>query len=201
MLTARGFRSGALLALLAAAGSIGAHFATRRRSTERLAASVATAISAVANDSATMPLQGQLTPVARSELREATKDEAAILVLLDSADIRVCEDLGRQLRELRNRAGTKFPLIIVVDSAALVPMRTFARRERLRPASLMALGTGNVIAGVARVPTPAALVIHKGGGAVAGVSHPRRFANVRVRSFAGELSAYLRDAAGSTSPP
>jgi|tagenome__1003787_1003787.scaffolds.fasta_scaffold20988087_8 hypothetical protein len=196
-LAVRGFRSGVLLALVAAAGSIGAHFATRPRPAERLPAPVL----AVANDSATMPLQGQLTPVARSELREATKDEAAILVLLDSADIRVCEDLGRQLRELRNRAGSTFPLVIVVDSAALVPIATFVRRERLRPASLMALGTGNVIAGVARVPTPAALVIPRGGGAVAGVGHPRRFANVRVRSFADELSAYLRDAAGSTSPP
>jgi hypothetical protein len=201
MLAKHGVRSGALLALVAAAGSVGAHFAAQRTPAERLPASAAAAVSAVALDSATMPLQGRLTRVARSELRERTSNGAAILVLLDSVDIRVCEDLGRQLRELRNRAGSMFPLVIVVDSAALVPIATFVRRERLRPVSLMALGTGSVIAGMARVPTPAALVIHAGSGVVAGVSHPRRFPNVRVHSFADELSAYLRDGAGSTSPP
>jgi hypothetical protein len=121
-------------------------------------------------------------------------------VLLDSADIRVCEDLGRQLRELYNRAGA-LPLIVVADSAAVVAVRIFARRERLHPSGFVLIGANDLIDGAARVPTPAALVLDLEGAAVAGVGHPRRFRNIRVRSFADELSANLLAPAGRTPPP
>jgi len=201
MPSARGFRDGALLALVLAAGWGGAVFATHGTGADGVARRVAPVPTAAALDSATLRLRGELTTSARVQLKRITGDRAVILVLLDSADIRVCEDLGRQLRELRNRVGSTFPLVIVADSEALVQVRAFARRERLRPAGLAALDPGNVIDGATGVPTPAALVVHRGSAAAAGVSHPRRFPNVRVRSFADELSAYLRDAAGSPSPP
>jgi hypothetical protein len=118
--SARGFRDGALLALVVAAAWGGAVFATHGTGADGVARRVAPVPTAAALDSATLPLRGELTTSARVQLRKFTGDRAAILVLLDSADIRVCEDLGRQLRELRNRVGSTFPLVIVADSAALV---------------------------------------------------------------------------------
>jgi len=189
-----------LLALIGSTGWMGTRIATRHAGaadpTRRRAAD-----SAASSVSATIPLQGELTANARAALVESTRGGAAILVLLDSVDIRVCEDLGRQLRELRYRAGPTLPLIIGTDSAALAPIRAFARRERLRPSAFASLDAREVIEGMARLPTPAALVIYRGSAEVAGISHPLRFPNVRVRSFADELSAYLREATGSTSPP
>jgi hypothetical protein len=194
---ARTLRSGALLMLVAAAGWVVARYAARPGSGGTIPPPPSTA----ALDSATVRLQGELTHAARAKLTQATAGTPAILVLLDSADIRVCEDLGRQLRELRNRAGPSLPLIVVTDSAAVVPIGTFARRERLRPARIVVLRAGNLIVGTPRVPTPAALVLDRAGNAVAGVGHPRRFSNVRVRSFADELSPSLPASAGTTPPP
>jgi len=197
----RGFREGALLMLVMAAGWAGSGIVTRGTDTDGPTRRRATAPSPAALDSATTSLRGQLTTSVRMRLGGITGDGAAILVLLDSADIRVCEDLGRQLRELRIRVGSAFPLVVVADSAASVSVRAFARRERLRPAGMAVLDPDSVFEGATRISTPAALVVERGSSAAAGVSHPRRFQNVRVRSFADEMSAYLRAAAGSPSRP
>lgn len=196
---ARTLRSGALLALIASAGWGWAHFA-RPAGPPRPAPPAARPVTAAMLDSATVSLHGRLTPAARAALGIATEGSPVLLVVLDSADIRVCEDLGRQLRELRNRAGPSLPLVVVTDSAALVPIRTFARRERLHPAGFVALGAGTLIDGRTRIPTPAALVLDRDGSAVAGTGHPRRFSNIRLHSFADELSASLPAPAERTPP-
>jgi hypothetical protein len=147
-----------------------------------------------------MVVDRELTATAAAKLGEQTADNATMLVLLDSVDVRVCEDLGRQLRELRHRAGPSLPLFVLADSAALGVVRTFARRERLQTAGFVAIGARQVMAGGAALPTPAVLIV-RGRTVVAGVGHPRRFANIRVRSFADELSAYLPAPLGSTFHP
>jgi hypothetical protein len=196
----RAGRGAALLVLVAAGGWLGARV-TSGRGDSAGSTRPSPAPAARAFDSATVSLRGRLTPTAYATIRATAGGSAAILVVLDSADIRVCEDLGRQLRELRNRAGPAVPLVVVVEAAALVPMRAFARRERLR-AGFVPLSPRNAMADGAQVPTPAALILRPGSAAsVVGVAHPRRFPNVRVRSFADELSAYLPVIAGSTSPP
>jgi hypothetical protein len=150
-------------------------------------------------DSATVALRGELTSAASAALRRVAGGGPAVLVLLDTADIRVCEDLGRQLRELHARSGPGLPLVVVADPAALVRLRTFTRREHLRPAGFVALAPGSVLADAAQAPTPAVLLTRAGSPNVVGVGHPRRFPNVRVRSFADELSAYLPAPAGEPS--
>ncbi|MFL5537543.1 MAG: hypothetical protein ACJ8J0_01040, partial [Longimicrobiaceae bacterium] len=122
----RALGSGALLLALVGAGWLGARFTGRRGDSAATKRPAPASNSAVAFDSATVSLHGVLTPAARTELARLTRADAAIVVLLDTADIRVCEDLGRQLRELRTRAEPA-PLIIAVDiPAALVPVRAFA---------------------------------------------------------------------------
>jgi hypothetical protein len=187
----------ALLVLLAAISGSGAYLAADATGPARARPPVVPKAFA----SATTPLRGRLTPVASAKLKEVDGGSVAILVLLDPADIRVCEDLGHQLRKLVRRAGAAFPLVFVVDSAALTDVRTFARREHLQASGFIGLRADAVIVEKQRVPTPAALVIQTDKGDVVGVGHPRRFPNVRVRSFADELSAYLPDRRGVPSPP
>lgn len=186
--------AGALLALLAAGAWVTAHSA--RRASQDDAADVPATPSTAALDSATVMLHGRLTPPVRALLGRP-EEGPSILVLLDSADVRVCEDLGRQLRELSRRVTV--PVFIVGDPQGMVRIRAFARRERLRPAAFIPASPGEVVEG-RRIPTPAALVHHPDGW-VAGVGHPRRFRNVRTRSFADELSAYLPSGSGNKSPP
>jgi len=195
---ARAVGSGAILLALAGAGLLGARLTDGRGGSA--ADKRPARASAAAFDSATLSLHGMLTSAARVELTRLTRAGAVVVVLLDTADIRVCEDLGRQIRELRTRADPA-PLIVAADTAAMVFVRAFARREHLRPAGFAALIPGNLLVDGVRVPTPAALVVHTGSADVVGSSHPRRFANVRVRSFADELSPYLPATVGSDPPP
>lgn len=194
MIKSRVFSSGSLLLALVGLGWLASrlHAGHAGRTSTPPAAE-----PAVAPALASVPVPGdsRLTAIARKKLAQPTASIPEILVLLDSADIRACEDLGRQLRQLRNRAGPEMRVIVGTDSSALRGVRTFARRERLRAAGFVALAAREVIAGQADLPTPAVLIV-RGNQVVAGVSHPRRFQNVRVRSFADELSAYLPSTSG-----
>lgn len=193
--------TGALLITLAGVGwtivrSPGAH----TRST-RPVATAARTVLAGASDSMVLVLDRRLRATTDARLRERTASTGTmLLLLLDSMDVRVCEDLGRQLREMRQRAGSGLPLIVLADSAALGIVRAFARRERLNTASFVAIHPARVMAGDAYLPTPAVLIV-QGRTVVVGVGHPRRFANIRLRSFADELSAYLPPPEGELPHP
>lgn len=148
-------------------------------------------------EAATRPVRGALTSQARERLREAVPGPDAILVILRSRDCLVCEDLGRQLRELRRRAPERIPLIVSTETSGADVVRGFLRRERLR-ALVLGIAPAEVVEGDRALPTPAVLVLREGGASVAGVAHPWRFANTRLRSFAQELDSLLPppDAAG-----
>lgn len=192
---------GAVLGLVLAAGWIGAHRLARERSGARRLVQSAAPVSIAAYDSATVVVRGRLTGTARARLAATVGLGGALLVVLDSADVRVCEDLGRQLRILRRRAGPTLPLVVVTTPGALPTMRVFARREQLRLAALIEVGATELLVGTARVPTPAALVVRKEDLNVVGVAHPRRFRNIRIRSSADELSAALPPGAGGQFTP
>lgn len=188
-------RTGALLIML-----VGAGWAIVRSTESTRPVVPATKAVLAASDSMVMVLDRQLRATTEAKLRERSADTATMLLLLDSLDVRVCEDLGRQLRELRQRTGSALPLLVLADSAALPIVSTFARRERLHSAGFVAIHPGQVMAGGAHLPTPAVLIV-RGRTVVAGVGHPRRFANIRLRSFADELSAYLPNRGESPSTP
>lgn len=138
-------------------------------------------------DSATRVIQGVLTSFAADAVRPSMRDAPGVLVVLRAADVRTCEDLGRQLRELQSR-NPGITMVVVADTVDL--LGAFVRRERLR-ASVVQLPAAAVVDGVSALPTPAVLVVGGTGGRVTGVAHPRRFSNARVRSFADELAEYV----------
>lgn len=144
--------------------------------------------SVSAYDSATVRVEGVLSEPVRRAL-PATVGRDLLLVVLDSIDVRQCEDLGRQLRELQAASGRS--LIVVADDGSLANVAAFAQRERLR-SEMLGMSPSSTIEGFPELPTPAVLVSRDGGRTVSGVAHPRRFANVRVRSFTEELDSLLR---------
>jgi hypothetical protein len=191
-------RLGALLGVVMAGGWLAArHFSAA----EARPATPPGPPTAAAFDAATVQVRGSLTAAARRRLASAVNPRGAVLVILDSMDVRVCEDLGRQLRVLHARTGAILPLVVTAPPPALPTIRAFVHGEHLRPAALIDLPMEELFAGHVNVPTPAAVVIHAGDWSFAGVAHPRRFRNLRMRSFADELSADLSDDPGDPSPP
>jgi hypothetical protein len=131
---------------------------------------------------------GRMTSQARNALAEFTGTSPLVLVVLRGPDRLSCEDLGRQLRELEHRNRTT-TFLIMTDSADGIG--SFARRERLRW-PVIALPPNDVVEGYPALPTPAVLAVEEGRMQVAGVAHPERVPNARVRSFADELADVLR---------
>lgn len=138
--------------------------------------------------SSTLAITGELTEAARAALAAQPEGERALLVVLEGRDWLTCEDLGRQLRELNGARGTR-PLMVATDSASAETVRSFLRRERVR-APVVALGPQSVLVQEPKLRTPAVLVVHDGLRGE-GVSHTRRFANTRIRSFAEEMETLL----------
>lgn len=153
----------------------------------------ASAPSAVAYDSATVVVGGTLTAPVRSALSSALDAAPPVLVVLGSGDVRNCEDLGRQLRDVQALAGG--PVFVATDSLGVVEVRAFARRERLR-VQVIPIAPQAIVEDFPALPTPAVLVGRGDGRTAVGIAHPRRIANARVRSFAEELSSLDR----TTSP-
>ncbi len=141
-------------------------------------------------DSGTAVVSGTLAPEAAAAVAARAGGGPALLVLLRAGDVVRCEDLGRQLRELRRAAGAGVPLVVWSDTADAAEVGAFLRREKLRDASVVGGSLGRVFARGGSAATPAVLVAD-GGGAVRGVAHPRRFTNLRLRSFAAEMQAML----------
>jgi hypothetical protein len=76
---------------------------------------------------------------------------------------------------------------VLVDSAGEPALRRFLSRERIPEIPVLVADPARLVAGGAKVATPAALITDHGGRIRAGVSHPSRFKNMRARSFAQEL--------------
>ncbi|HEX6747836.1 MAG TPA: hypothetical protein VF092_11135 [Longimicrobium sp.] len=141
-------------------------------------------------DSGTAAFTGTLAPAAAATVAARAGGGPALLVLLRGGDVVRCEDLGRQLRELRRAAGAGVPLVVWADTAGAAEVGAFLRREKLRDAAVVAGELGRVFARGGTAATPAVLVAG-GGGEVRGIAHPRRFTNLRLRSFAVEMQAML----------
>lgn len=141
-----------------------------------------------AYDAAMKRFTGRVSPPVRESLR-GLPGERTVLAVLTGDDLRGCEDLGRQLREL-HRAVPREPgwtMAILVDAAASEEVRRFLRQERVPSLPVLVGEPGAFLEGAAHPGTPAAVVVTPQGLITAGVSHPLRVRNTRSRSFAQEL--------------
>ena len=120
------------------------------------------------------------------------------MVVLRGKDLLVCEDLGRQLRELRTSVRGVRDIIVWTDPDDVSEVRAFLEREHLRSVQLRSVELENLFEGRKRPVTPAVL-FPRPDGSVIGIAHPKRFPNVRLRSFAQELPR-LQDFTSEATP-
>lgn len=153
-------------------------------------------------DAGTARFAGRLSPPAVREMERlglGARDTALVVVLTEE-DVLKCEDLGRQLREVRRAYGPDRPIMVWGDSAGTEMLAAFLRRERIPRAVVGAVAPGAVLSDGEVVWTPAAILVTRDGRIVEGVSHTLRAPNVRLRSFAQELVS-LRGPRGSRGDP
>ena len=150
-------------------------------------------------DSATVRLSGRLAAPAAAALREASAGDTALVLLVERRDLATCEDLGRQLRELRRHWGPDRKIVVWGEADDPEAVRDYLKRERIAGTEVQPLPVSRVMEGRTRIPTPAVLVATAGGVVVEGVAHPYRFKNVRLRSWSQELRTLPR-AAGEAAP-
>jgi hypothetical protein len=112
----------------------------------------------------------------------------AVAIVMTERGWLSCEDIGRQLRELRREASARgVPVIFWTDHKSFDPIATQLRRERLGGISLVALDDMDLRADGVSIVTPAVVHFDSDGQLVSGVSHPERYPNVRPVSFAAEI--------------
>jgi hypothetical protein len=186
-------RAAACVAVAAAA--LGAWSAARAVAGARSLADTGPALLAAPTtaeyDASTVVLAGELSSRASGRIARHTREGRAILVVLRGPDRLVCEDLGRQLRELLRRAGPDYPAVVLVAPADEEDYRRFMRREHV-PATIETLAPEHLLTSGTDLPTPAVLVTRDGAHTAEGVGHTRRFPNLRLRSFADEMAPLLR---------
>lgn len=136
----------------------------------------------------TVHLRGDVSAVARSRLAANVAAGPAILVVLDSIDLRRCGDLGRQLRELQRAVAKRLPVLVATGGTPRREVDVFLRSERLLLQAVDALGAGDLFESGSAVPTPAAVWLDPDLRYAIGVGHIPRYPYVRSRSFAEELS-------------
>jgi hypothetical protein len=191
-MTERGSRASAVLRIIAVfvvAWGVSRAFADDAQERRVLPRKAMTAPTAAQYDSATRVIEGVLSVFAADAVRRAMGDVPGVLVVLRDVDVRTCEDLGRQLRELQSES-PGMAMVVAADTGAMDALGAFVRRERLR-ASVVQIAAADVVAGTPALSTPAVLVVQGTGARVIGTAHPRRFSNARVRSFADELGEHL----------
>lgn len=144
--------------------------------------------SVAAYDHATGRVTGRLGSRALVAVRDLSF-RSTVLVALRGADVATCEDLGRQLRELRRAVPREagWGMAILIDPAGQTKLRQFLAREHIPAVPVIIADPSRLLAGETRLATPAALIVDRDGRIQAGVSHPSRFKNARSRSFAQEL--------------
>lgn len=111
-----------------------------------------------------------------------------VVVLMREGDWSTCEDVGRQLRELRHvtqRRGLR--LFILTDSSSYGRFAVRVERENIRPDRLYAVNLGVHSAGLSNSATPAALRVSPSGDVVIGIAHVGTTPGYRTHSFTQEL--------------
>ncbi len=137
-------------------------------------------------DSATARISGMAGAALMEALRRHNGSaDSVIAIVLTAEDCLTCEDLGRQLRELRR--ATPLPVVIAAESLSAPVVATFLDREHLVTVPVVALPHASVLADGRRFTTPAAFIVTLGSGELAGISHTKRFKYARARSFRDEL--------------
>jgi hypothetical protein len=122
-----------------------------------------------------------------ASVRPLLSGDTTLAVVLRSKDVKSCEDLGRQLRHLRRVAPGR-SIVVWTEAGGVDDVRRFLRRERVSDVRVSAVELAAVLEHRAAFATPAALVILDDGRVVQGIAHPVRFPNMRLRSFAEELT-------------
>ena len=127
-----------------------------------------------------------------AELEPGWNPNGVVVVALRARDITRCEDLGRQIRELRRETPEAASFEVWTDSRDSSTVLDFLKIERIAYTRLRDIEVRRLFDTKATVQsTPLALVLDKHQDVLAGVSHPGRFANARPRSFASELAKGL----------
>jgi hypothetical protein len=138
-------------------------------------------------EGATERIAGRLAPWAHQALRsEGAGAGSTMLFLVRDRDRRSCEDLARQLRELRRSAPAELRMVVWTGKGDTGPIEAFLRQERIRVEAVQGVEIDSVFGAGTRVVTPTTLVVAPDGLA-RGVAHTRRFPGTRPRSFAAEL--------------
>jgi hypothetical protein len=112
-------------------------------------------------------------------------------VLLRSVDLENCEDLGRQLRELRSDRLRAEQFEIWTPLENVEAITAFARTERIDVHRVRGIELERAFSMTNIVSTPAALVLSPNGEILAGVSHLTVVPGARIISFADELRSRL----------
>lgn len=134
-------------------------------------------------EKATQRFTGRVSPPVQRLLAADT----TLAVVVRERDLATCEDLGRQLRNLR-RVAPERPLVVWTEPAGTEAVRRFLRRERVSNVQVTPMDLGALMVDVRAFVTPAALLVQSDGQVVQGIAHPNRFPNMRLRSFAEELT-------------
>lgn len=113
---------------------------------------------------------------------------SAVAVLMTERGWQSCEDIGRQLRELRREASARVvPIVFWTDQESFDAMATELRRERLGESRLIALDDLGRRTDGGSIVTPAVVHFDSDGRLISGVSYPEKYPNVRPTSFADEI--------------
>ena len=141
-----------------------------------------------AYDAAMRRFTGRLTSQARAAVGTLGQRHT-VLAVVTAADLATCEDLGRQLRELRRAVPAQpgWGMAVMIDGAGRAELERFLRRERVPYVALLEGDPRALLDGAEHPGTPAVVVLNGEGRIQAGVSHPLRVRNTRNRSFAQEL--------------
>jgi hypothetical protein len=137
-------------------------------------------------EEATARFHGSLSEGARLLLTPDLAD-TSVVVVVAGRDLVGCEDLGRQMRRLRRAMGSGRPLLVWTELGSAGKVERFFRRERVPHVVVRETDIRRVLHAVP-VVTPAALLVRADGEVIQGISHPKRFPNMRLRSFAEELT-------------
>ena len=150
-----------------------------------------------AYDASTVRITGRLADPAARRLAAVAGGEPGVVVMVRGQDVKTCEDVARQLRQLVHAVPAQTPVVVWTDAESRAFVSSFLRRERIRARSVEGVALESVVPGAARVHTPAVLLVDGDGAVLDGIAHTRRFPNFRGRSFAQEVNlGVLRAPAG-----
>lgn len=150
-------------------------------------------------DAAMVRVSGRLSTEATRALARVAEGDTGLAVVITAVDVQTCEDLGRQLRELRRAYGPNRRIAVWGDSVKPEVLERFLRRERIGGVTVSPIPLTGILADRKRMWSPAAIVATRDGRIIDGVGHTLRARNVRLRSFAEELKTLSHRSPSGTS--